>query len=223
MSIGLFMVSLEEGVSLDTFFTDLLTPVLKKRVALSPEAKGHVVTVLVRHASSHQAPDDTSLDQSVVDTEDYELQKTYLSSQSDPSKLLALADTCLFRQGFLYAYIHDQRRNLRSASAYAHFGSASYARVGKLLLDADLPDAASPFIELASRFDSVTLALTEIQLASLSDHQLSQLYDRMMKVHDARYLRLFEERGLAVVARGFTKETQKTRLYIPPLGSHDNN
>ncbi|MBI5002631.1 hypothetical protein HZC31_04555 [Candidatus Woesearchaeota archaeon] len=219
---------LEEAPSLDDFFTGVLTPALQKRgVSLSPDAREHVVSVLVRYASKRGEIDDVvSHDAAVPASDPVYIQETYLAAQRSPVRLLSLADTCLLRQGFFYAHVYDRRRNFRSPSEHTHFGSASYARVAQLLLDSQLPDVASPFIELAGNFDPLTRALADVHLASLTDQQLLQLYDRMLEVRDARYRQLFEENGIEVIAPKASspeKGTDRTKLYIPALGSHDNN
>ena len=219
---------LEEAPSLDDFFTEVLTPALKKRdVSLSSDARAHVVSVLVRYASKRGEIDDVvSHDTAVPASDPVYVQETYLAAQRSPLKLLSLADTCLLRQGFFYAYVYDRRRNLRSPSEHSHFGSASYARVAALLLDAELPGAASPFLELAGNFDPLTRALADVHLASLTDQQLLQLYDRMLEVRDTRYRQLFEDNGIEVVAPKLSSQERvndRTKLYIPARGSHDNN
>ena len=221
------MSLLEEASSLDDFFTEVLTPALKKRdVSLSSDAREHVVSVLVRF--SHVVGDtdeEAGLVSSLTCRKSTYTFQAYTRARNNAQTLVDVGDNCLFRLGFGYAFTRFSG-SYYGPEHYHRVGTASYARLAELFLDADMPSVAASFVELARNFDPVSLALTDIQVASLSDKQIFQICEKLDRVRDPRYVTLLKGSSPSppvLFGPDVDVLPKEKKFYFESPGSNDNN
>lgn len=123
------------------------------------------------------------------------LSVVYRQAQSQPYKLIALGDRCLFTIGLFYEAV--RKKGEGCVTLYKDIGASSYARAGKYFQGSGDDILTPVFSELASEFEEFGFLLGDLRLPMLNNKQLADMLFNYTVTHDPRYASLLQAKGIS--------------------------